>query len=813
MREPQPVLFIGASDDDAAAVLEALTASGRSVREVRANDESAKQAMQSEPKAFVLIDLRGTTRGPKAWRELLDEQQPGKPLVVLTDDAHQTELVDWLRHGTDDWLQRPFFPAAHAVLTRLEHQATQRALQREREMRLQEATVGLVHLARSPRFHGDDLPAALREITEVATSSLDVARCGVWLCNEAKTQLQLVDLYDTETKAHSEGHELSLTLHPHYFAALAAHQVLAVAEATAEENTFDFAQAYFKEQRIASTLDAGLRLRGELVGVICIEHRGAPRRWAQDEIVFARALAEVVSHSLEGAERNRAERALAQSERRFRDLFTYSSDAIVLYRVSLDGHVFCEDVNPAAELQTGLKRNDIVGLQPSDVLDPISAAKLNARYAEVIRAKVPISYEHDLIFPTGVRFMNTCAVPLLDDQGRVNRIASIVRDMTAQRQAEALQHRLEAQVAEVQKNEALGRLASHIAHDVNNLLTVITAHASRIEGSGRTAEAARSILQATSRGRELTQQILTFGRRRPPERKPLDLAELVRETLKLLEPTAPGVALREDIAPKPTRVLGDASQLHQVLTNLCTNALNAMHAQGTLTVSLGLFEVDQLFAAKHPPLQAGSWVRLAVKDTGVGMDEATTRRIFEPFFSTRPEGRGTGLGLAVVNSIVVAHDGAILVESKPQQGSTFSVFLKAYDDDLARPGAGQHLMLVDDHPGMARVSAKLLETLGYRTTVFDDPREALSAFTATPSGFDAVLTDLSMPQMSGEEFTRSLRALRPTLPVIVSSGMASQLDAEELKSLGVAGVLLKPWRLEEAVATLQRVLPSLPPRR
>jgi CheY-like chemotaxis protein len=154
----------------------------------------------------------------------------------------------------------------------------------------------------------------------------------------------------------------------------------------------------------------------------------------------------------------------------------------------------------------------------------------------------------------------------------------------------------------------------------------------------------------------------------------------------------------------------------------------------------------------------------------------------------------------------------IWVESTPHEGSTFSIFLKACGEDSSRPGAGQHLMLVDDHPGMARVSAKLLETLGYRTSVFDDPREALSAFIAAPGGFDAVVTDLSMPQMSGEEFTRSLHAVRPTLPVIVSSGMADELDGEELKSLGVSGVLLKPWRLEEAVATLQRVLPSLPPR-
>jgi len=254
-------------------------------------------------------------------------------------------------------------------------------------------------------------------------------------------------------------------------------------------------------------------------------------------------------------------------------------------------------------------------------------------------------------------------------------------------------------------------------------------------------------------------------------------------------------------------VLGDSGQLLQVLTNLCTNALQAMPSgTGSLTVTLETSEVDFSYASRHPPLQAGRWVRLTVADTGVGMDEATARRIFEPFFSTRLDGSGTGLGLAVVQSIVQGHDGAVVVDSEPTRGTSFHVYLPPLQEELSRPGAGQHLMLVDDHPGMARVSARLLETLGYRTTVFDDPREALKAFRATPRGFDAVLTDLSMPQMSGEDFTRELRELRPEVPVIVSSGMASELDDAARQRLRIDAVLVKPWRLEEAVAALQRVL-------
>lgn len=516
----------------------------------------------------------------------------------------------------------------------------------------------------------------------------------------------------------------------------------------------------------------------------------------------------LVRFARERREASAAEAALLESQRRFKDLFEHSNDSIVLYRVEPGGRVVCEDLNPACELLSGLSHQNSVGRTASQLLPPEAAQRLEARWSEAIQKKKVVLYEHELELPVGRRTVNTALVPMVDETGQVYRLATISRDVTRTREAEALQRSLEAQIAESQKNEALARLASHIAHDVNNLLTVIVAHAQRLQGvPGKASEVSQAILQATGRGRELTQQVLTFGRRRHPERKPLELAPLVRETLKLLEPTAGGITLRESVAPRVPRVLADAGQLHQVLTNLCTNALQAMPSgKGTLTVTLEPAEVDFAFASRHPPLEAGSWVRLTVADDGVGMDELTARRIFEPFFSTRLDGSGNGLGLAVVQSIVQGHDGAVVVDSELGRGTSFHIYLRSITEELNRPGSGQHLMLVDDHPGMARVSARLLETLGYRTTVFDDPREALKAFQASPRGFDAVLTDLSMPQMSGEEFTRSLRELRPEVPVIVSSGMASELDDATRERLRISAVLVKPWRLEEAVAALQRVL-------
>ncbi|MEW6434873.1 MAG: ATP-binding protein [Myxococcota bacterium] len=804
------LLLIGGADDDAGALRAALARGGRPMEVRRASglEEARAQLTPSSPPCCVLVDLDAGAGSARDWVALLAGAGLGTvPLLTLADLEREAEVIRWLEDGADDWVFRPQLSGLAAALVRLERDRARRDEQAAAERRLREATAELVALTRSPRFRGDELEGALRELTEAGVRGLPVTRCGVWLYDEARANLVMTDLFDARTGEHQSGVRLPFIGHRAYLEALSRERLLAIADARSHEATRAFVASYFEPEGITSTLDVVVRLRGEVVGTLCLEHVGPRRDWTAAEEAFAGALADLVSLALEAAQRSRVEAALLQSERRFRDIFQFSNDCIALYRLALDGTVFCEDINAATEAVTGLRRDAIIGRPAQEVLGSSSAQSLNERFAQCIRSRAPVTWEHSLEVPAGLRWFNTAIVPLLDEQGRVQRLAVIARDVTQQREAEALQRQLEGQVAEAQKSEALARVASHVAHDFNNLLTVVAAHAQRLqEMEGKPEEVSQSILQATARGRELAQQLLMFGRRRPVERRPLDVAPLVRETLKLLEPTAPKVTFRAELPMRPVKVLGDAGQLHQVLTNLGTNALAAMPDGGTLTMRLDVVDVDYAFASRHPPLQAGRWVRLSVVDTGRGMDEATRRRIFEPFFSRRADGQGTGLGLAVVQSIVSGHDGAVLVESQVEQGSVFHVYLPQLEDAVNRPGAGQHLMLVDDHPGMARVSARLLETLGYRTSVFDDPRDALEAFRATPAGYDAVLTDLSMPQMSGEEFTKSVRAVRPTVPVIVSSGLAGSLDSEELRRLGVDAVLVKPWRLEDAVATLQRVL-------
>jgi PAS domain S-box-containing protein len=639
------LLLIGGTDDDASWVHRALVSDNGTVRLERlASGDDPRALLTSARFDAILIDLYSSAHDARGWLALLDEVGRRVPLVVMADARQESEVVGWLATGASDWVFRPGLLGLSAVLARLLREAREEAAEEERDRRLREATAGLVELTRSPVFRGDDLAAKFRQINRLCTRTIGVDRCGVWLYSEDRSALCLADAFDASTGVHSYGTQLLRADHPAYFEALGSSRVIAAAFAQADPRTREFAELSLRPHGVSSTLDVALTSRGELVGVLCAGHRGAPRRWSAAEEVFTTALADVASLSLEAADRSRVEIALAASERRFREIFHSSSDSIVLFRVSAEGRVFCEDINPAAEQSTGYRRDDVVGKEVHEVLPPRSAERVTAQYQRAIRERRPVADEMELEVMAGVRTFNTAVIPMLDDSGRVYRLASVARDVTSQRTAQQLAQELDAHAGESRNGEGLDRLATTLAREVLELLSVIDARAQQPTADEVTA----ALADGTARCRALAHRISGFG--------------------------------------------PDASELR-----------------------------------RSPSL--------------------------EPL---------------------------------------------AGNEDSRR-----HLMLVDDHPGMARVSARLLETIGYRTTVFDDPRLALEAFRRQPTGFDAVLTDLSMPQMSGEDFTRSLHQVRPSLPVIVSSGLATSLD--DLKRFGAAAMLVKPWRLEQAVATLDRI--------
>ncbi len=389
-----------------------------------------------------------------------------------------------------------------------------------------------------------------------------------------------------------------------------------------------------------------------------------------------------------------------------------------------------------------------------------------------------------------------------------------VSDITARRD-------LEEQVRRSQKLDAIGTLAGGIAHDFNNILTAIGGHID-LALLHRPLEAPvhahlEAVAQATLRATELVRQILTFSRQQEQRRQSIDLGPVVLESLRLLRASIPTtIEFDVRIDEGTPHVLADATQIHQVLMNLGTNAWHAMRiGVGRLEVRLSGCFVDAALSARLPRLRPGRHVRLSVADTGTGMSAATLERIFEPFFTTKAPGEGTGLGLAVVHGVVEAHDGAVTVTSREGEGTRVDIYFPAdVKGRRARPpasdslpmGAGERVLFVDDEAVLTRLAEQILSRLGYVPAVYTRPLDALARFRDDPAAFDLVITDHTMPALTGLELCRAMLGVRPDLPVILSTGYAAVLDADEVRRAGVVEVLAKPPTLKEFAHAVRRVL-------
>ena len=377
---------------------------------------------------------------------------------------------------------------------------------------------------------------------------------------------------------------------------------------------------------------------------------------------------------------------------------------------------------------------------------------------------------------------------------------TVVLDITERKQLD--EHFLQAQ-----KMEALGQFSGGVAHDFNNILAAISGYAElaqmTLKDNPLVREHLGSVLQAKDRAADLVRQILTFSRQQPQERDLIRLQVVVAESLKLLRATIPStIEFDTSIAADAPTVLANANQIHQILMNLGTNAWHAMSDRaGRLQVTLEKFPVDAEYAATKPRLRPGDYVRISVSDTGCGMDQTTLRRIFEPFFTTKPPGEGTGLGLAVVHGIMDGPDGAVTVYSQPGEGTVFRLYFPAHDgeaaalvpaDESAPRGHGERVLVVDDEEVLARLGQKTLAALGYVVEFATQPADALALVRADPQRFAVVLTDQTMPGMTGLLLASRLREIRPELPVILMTGYTLSLTAERVEAVGICQLLLKP---------------------
>jgi nitrogen-specific signal transduction histidine kinase/ActR/RegA family two-component response regulator len=393
-------------------------------------------------------------------------------------------------------------------------------------------------------------------------------------------------------------------------------------------------------------------------------------------------------------------------------------------------------------------------------------------------------------------------------------------DITERKEAEKEARRLESALSQAQKMEAIGTLAGGIAHDFNNILSAIMGFGQLAQmncSDGRKVhEYMVDLLSASERARGLVQQILAFSRQTNPEKQPLDTGILVKETLKLLRASIPSsIEIKQDVQTGLGTVMANQTQIHQVVLNLCTNSAQAMGIRGgKLSVELTRAEITESDRSSFGNVPAGDYIRLTVADTGQGMDALTLSRIFEPYFTTKEVGQGTGMGLALVHGIVKDHGGDIKVYSEPGIGTTFHVIFpvitsEAIEETPSRdilPGGRETVLFVDDEKTLTEIGRELLEILGYRVETYTSPIDALKSFTANPERYDLLITDMTMPGINGDRLASEIKKLRSGLPVIICTGFSRIISEETIHETGIKAILMKPLSLSELARTARRVL-------
>ncbi|MGA6828819.1 PAS domain S-box protein [Nitrospira sp. NS4] len=522
-------------------------------------------------------------------------------------------------------------------------------------------------------------------------------------------------------------------------------------------------------------------------------------------------------------DRKRAEEDLQAGRELFVLAFRSSPDPMGLWEVDSG---LCLDVNDAFLNGFGYRREDLVG-RTGEEIGYWETPESRPRFLQQLKHSGSIRHLEARVRTAGGTIRDCVVSAELIDYHGTPCMITIVKDSTDRRQPDPALQASQDQIRQKQKMEAIGQLAGGIAHDFNNILTAILGNAEiallKNEADHPSRPNLARILEAGQRASHVVQQILTFTRQQDVSRTGLPLGPVVTEAFALLRATLPaGVELTHSCDPATPQVLANATQLQQVLMNLCTNAWHALGDKpGRIAIDLAPVTLTQPLSSPHATLPPGPYARLSVRDTGCGMPPETVARIFDPFFTTKPLGQGTGLGLSVVHGIVQGHDGAIVVESAPGQGTTFHLYFPAVETPLpagepagaprdTAPRRTCRMLYLDDEEMLVELVRALFEPLGYCITGCTKPADALEAVRADPDGFDVVVTDYNMPGLSGLEVARELADIRGTLPVVLVSGYLTPTDQDAALAANIREIVYKPTLLQELGPVLTRLVDSPP---
>ncbi len=518
------------------------------------------------------------------------------------------------------------------------------------------------------------------------------------------------------------------------------------------------------------------------------------------------------------------EAKVKESDRRFKDLFTSSPIGVATY----DGRKALESANLACLRILGIPDTPELArfkLFDSEFIPASAREEINR--GRTVRTEVVIDF--DKVLERGLFVSNKRGVGQFDvlfsnlgEDHEFNALGYIVQiqDVTKWRDAEEALDMRERQLRQAQKMEAVGTMTGGIAHDFNNILTPILGYAdlglSEADEGDDLHEYLKEIRKATMRAKALVHQILVFSRKTETADSDIHLIPIVKEVAKQQSTALPReISVTRVIRTEEDLCRANPVQVHQVLTNFCTNAAYAMRdTGGELEVRLSVFTLGWRHRREFPDLKRGRYVRISVRDTGCGIEPDLLENIFDPFFSTKPRGEGTGMGLAVVREIVRSLGGEVAVESALDEGSTFHVALplvEAVEEEVvesweAPPSGDETVLMVDDEPDIVRMAGRMLTSLGYHPVGMSDSLKALESFRRSPDSFDVMVTDIVMPEMSGQQLIEEVRAIRPDLPIVICSGFSEKFTPERAREMGIKEFLVKPIGRQELGGAIRRAI-------
>jgi PAS domain S-box-containing protein len=514
-------------------------------------------------------------------------------------------------------------------------------------------------------------------------------------------------------------------------------------------------------------------------------------------------------------ERKSSDAALKNSEARFRTAFENASVGMTL--VDLQGMYM--EVNSALARMIGYNPEKIIGKAVADFTHPDDLGLRSQFLSDLLDGKISSGeQERRFVHRDGSTVWVLIWASLQRDQnGQPLYFISIVQDLTARKKADEEKEKLEAQLLQAQKMEAIGALAGGIAHDFNNILSAIIGYTElSMLSEGAPVDYLQEALKASNRAKDLVKQILAFSRQTDEERRPVQVEMVVKEVKKFLRASIPStIDINYQIDGKTGSVLANSVELHQILMNLCTNAVHAIGDQaGSVEIEVKRVEISRKEKFLFPDLDFGRYVKLSVKDTGQGIPLEMQERIFDPYFTTKEKGVGTGLGLAVVHGIVKKSNGTIRVESEPTKGATFHIYLPQIELATEAPanlallpkcGSGK-ILFVDDEKMLADIGEKILKRLGYDVCSRTSPIEALEFFKSKPNYFDLVISDQTMPGMTGDVFAKELMKINPGIPVILCTGYSQLINQQRAVENGIKALVMKPILINDMADAIRKVL-------